>query len=65
MRLFIENPCIYAAIPGKPACTRDCEGKTRIQKEKEIKKKANRQAEKIFTLVRHYWENIPLDLTQK
>ena len=59
MQLFAENPHIYTAIRGKPMCTPDCEGKTRVQEEKEIKKKANRQAETKFTLVRHYWETMP------
>ena len=52
--MFAENPRIYEAIAGKPACTRDYEGKTRVQKEKEIKKKVNRQAETKFTPIRHY-----------
>ena len=37
MQLFTENPRIYAAIAGKPMCTRDCEGKTCVQEEKETK----------------------------
>ena len=36
--MSVENPRIYAAIQGKPTCTHDCEGKTRVQEEKEIKK---------------------------
>ena len=64
-RLFAKNPCIYVAIPGKPTCTHDCEGKTRVQEEKEIKKKVNRQAETKFTPIKHYQENMPPDLTQK
>ena len=52
-RLFAVNPRIYAAILGKPTCTHDCEGKTHIQEEKEIKKKVNRQAETKFTPILH------------
>ena len=37
-----ENPRIYVDIPVKTTCTRDCEAKTRVQEEKEIKMKANR-----------------------
>ena len=54
MRVFAENPRIYAAIPGKPTCTCDYEGKTGVQEEKEIKKKENRQAETKFTPIIHY-----------
>ena len=42
MRLYAENPCMYADISGKPACTHDCEAKTCVQEEKEIKMKVNR-----------------------
>ena len=52
-------------IVEKPTCIRDCEFKTRVQEEKCIKIKANRQAETNFTLIRHYQENMPLDPTQK
>ena len=38
-RLFALNLHIYAAILGKPACTHDYEGKTRVQEEKEIKRR--------------------------
>ena len=54
MQLFAENPHIYVAIPGKPMCTHDYEGKTHVQEEKEIKKKANRQFETKFTPIGHY-----------
>ena len=63
--MFSVNLRIYAAIIGKLACTHDCEDKTRVQEEKEIKKKVNRQAKTKFTPVSHYWENMPLDLPQK
>ena len=56
---------MYVAIPGKPACTRDCEGKTCVHEEKEIKKKVNRQAKTKFSPIRHYQENMPPDPTQK
>ena len=65
MRLFSVNLCTYATILGKPACTRDCEAKTRVQEEKEIKKKVNRQAETKFNPIRHYQENMPPNPTQK
>ena len=65
MRLCAENPCIYAAIPGKTTCTCDCKGKTRVHEKKEIKKKVNGQAETKFTPIRHYQENMPPDPTQK
>ena len=42
MRLCAENPRMYADISGKTACTCDCEEKTHVQEEKEIKMKANR-----------------------
>ena len=54
MRLCAENPHIYVSIPGKTVCTCDCEDKTRVQEEKEIKKKVKRQAETKFTPIRHY-----------
>ena len=56
---------MYVDIPVKTACTCDCEAKTHVQEEKEIKKKVKRQAESKFTPTRHYQENTPLDLTQK
>ena len=46
-------------------CTRDCEAKTRIQEEKEIINKVNRQAETKYTPIKHYQENMPPYLTQK
>ena len=46
-------------------CTRDCEAKTSIHEEKEIKKKVNRQAETKFTPIRHYQKNMTTDPTQK
>ena len=52
-------------IPVKTACTRDCEAKTHVQEEKEIKKKVNRQVETKFIPIRHYQENMPPDPTQK
>ena len=52
-------------IPVKTTCTHDCEDKTRVQEEKEIKKKVNKQAETKFIPIRHYKENMPLDPTQK
>ena len=56
---------MYADIAVKPTYIRNCELKTRVQEEKCIKIKANRQAETDFTLIRHYQANMPLDLTQK
>ena len=38
-QLFSVNPHTYTTIQGKPACTRDCESKTRVQEEKEIKRR--------------------------
>ena len=52
-------------IPVKITCTRDCEAKNRVQEEKEIKKKVNKQAKTKFTRIIHYQENMPLDPTQK
>ena len=49
----------------KTTCTQDCEDKTHIQEEKEIKKKVNGQDETKFTPIRHYQANMPLDPTQK
>ena len=46
-------------------CIRNCELKTCVQEERCIKIKANRQAEKNFTPIRHYQENMPPDPTQK
>ena len=45
----------------KPACIRDYEFKTRVQEERYIKIKANRQVETKFTPIRHYQENMPPD----
>ena len=56
---------MYAEIDVKPAYIRDCELKTRVQEERCIKIKENRQAETKFTPIRHYQANIPLDSTQK
>ena len=64
MRLYAENPRMYADIPGKTACTHDFEAKTHVQEEKEIKKKVVRQAQTKFTPIRHYQEKMPPDLTQ-
>ena len=36
-------------IQGKPACTRDCESKTRVQEEKKIKKGKQTNCEKIYS----------------
>ena len=44
MRLFSVNLRTYTTIQGKPACTRDCESKTCVQEEKEIKR---RQTDKL------------------
>ena len=63
--MFAVNPCIYTEIAEKPACIRDCEIKTRIQEERCIKIKGNRQAKKNFTPIRHYQANMPPDPTQK
>ena len=49
MQLCAENPRIYADIPVKTTCTRDCEDKTCVHEEKQIKKKVNRQAKTNFT----------------
>ena len=49
----------------KAACIRDCEFKTRVQEERCIKIKANRQTETNFTPIRHYQANMPPDPTQK
>ena len=54
MRLCAENPRIYADIPVKTACTCDCEDKTHVQEEKEIKKKARRPTKTKFNPIRHY-----------
>ena len=45
---------MYVDILVKTACTHECEDKTGVQEEKEIKKKVNRQAETKFTPIRHY-----------
>ena len=52
-------------IQGKPACTRDCERKTHVHEEKRDKRKENIQAKTKFTPIRHYWENMPPNPTQK
>ena len=52
-------------IPVKIVCTRNCEAKTRIQEEKEIKKKVNKQAKTKFTPIKHYQENMPPNPTKK
>ena len=49
----------------KTTCIRDCEFKTRVQEERCIKIKANKQAERNFTPIRHYQENMPTDPTHK
>ena len=64
MRLFTVNH-VYTEIAEKPACIHDCELKTRVQEERCIKIKVNRQAETNFTPIRHYQANMPPDLTQK
>ena len=56
---------MYMDIAVKTVCIRDYEFKTRIQEERCIKIKANRQAETNFTPIRHYRANLPPDLTQK
>ena len=65
MRLFAVNSHMYTDIAVQTAYIHDCELKNHIQEEKCIKTKANRQAETNFTPIRHYQENMPLDLTQK
>ena len=54
MRLFAENPRIYVDILVKTTCSRECEEKTCVQEEKEIKNKLKRQAKTKFTPIRHY-----------
>ena len=49
----------------KPACIRDYELKTRVQEERCIKIKANRQAETNFTPIRHYQAYMTPNSTQK
>ena len=56
---------MYVDIAVKTAYIHDYEFKTRVQEEKYIKIKANRQAKIKFTPIRHYQENMPPDLTQK
>ena len=63
--MFAVNPHVYTKIVEKPACIHDYELKTRVQEERCIKIKANRQAETKFTPIRHYQENMRPDLTQK
>ena len=64
-RLFAVNPRVYVEIIEKTTCICDCELKTRVQEERCIKIKENRQAETNFTPIRHHQENMPPDLTQK
>ena len=52
MRLFVVNPHVYIEMAKKTACMRDCEFKTRVQEERCIKLKENRQAETKFTPMR-------------
>ena len=61
--MFAVNPCVYADITVKPVYVRDYELKNRVQEERYIKIKANRQAETNFTPIRHYQENVPPDPT--
>ena len=56
---------MYVDISVKTVYIRNCEFKTRVQEEKCIKTKANRQVETNFTPIRHYQAYMPLDLTQK
>ena len=56
---------MYADISVKTAYIRDYELKIRVQEEKCIKTKANRQAETNFTPIKHYQAYMPLDPTQK
>ena len=56
---------MYTDIAVKTAYIRDCELKTRIQEEKCINIKANRQAETNFTPIRHYQANMLTDPTHK
>ena len=56
---------MYVEIAVKPAYIRDCELKTRVQEERCIKIKENRQAETNCTPIRHYQANMPPDPTQK
>ena len=65
MQLFAVNPHVYAEIAEKTACICDYDFKTRVQEERCIKIKANRQAKTNFTPIKHYQENMPPDLTQK
>ena len=52
---------MYANILVKTMYIHDCELKTRIQEEKCIKTKANRQVETNFTPIRHYQAYMPPD----
>ena len=56
---------MYMDIAVQTTYIRDCELKTRVQEEKCIKIKENRQAETNFTPIRHYQANMPPDLTHK
>ena len=61
MQLFAVNQRTYTGIQEKTVCIRDCAATTRIPEEKEGKMISKFQ----ITPTGHYWENIPLDLTQK
>ena len=63
--MFAVNPRVYAEIAVKSAYIRDCELKNRIQEERCIKIKENRQFETNFTPIIHYQENMPPNPTQK
>ena len=56
---------MYANISVKTVYIHDCEFKTRVQEERCIKIKVNRQAETNFTPIRHYQANMSPDWTQK
>ena len=56
---------MYVDIAVKPAYIHDCELKTRVQEERCIIIKENRQAETNFTPIRHYQTNMPPEPTQK
>ena len=52
-------------IAVNPTYIRNCELKNRVQEERCIKIKENRQTETNFTPIRHYQANMPPDPTQK
>ena len=54
MRLFRENPRVYATVNANPA-----------YRKKREKNRENRQAKTKFNSSESYWENIPQDPTQK